>query len=495
MAERQKITKRTIEAAQPIEGRTFWICDTEVAGFRTRVRPTGRKTYEVRYYAGRRERLYVIGDHGSPWTADEARTRAISILRAVETGADPQEERRTGRAAITVRELIERYLAEGPTDRPNKRASSWETDRINLHRHVLPLLGARAVRDLTGPELARWQRDVSNGKTAAKIKRAPRPSAAAAAVEYVSPAEAGRIVGLSVATLETLRARGNSAPFIKRDGRVLYPVAELLAWAEARRSRNDGFARGGRGCAARAMCSLSAMLSWATRHGLISDNPARHVQKLPTGKRERFLTDGEAKNLGAVVSELEKVGKLRTDVADLFRLLALTGARRNEVLGLRWSEVDFERGLIVLPPDRHKSGATGKPRVIQLDASAVAILRGRQRKVVSTNTRTKRIVPWVFPKQDGKGPIEPPKRAWDMVRKASGLDDLRLHDLRHTYASILLAGGTPLAHVGKALGHTKATTTERYAHLSDDATRNGASVVASIYALPLPRDEESAHGG
>lgn len=185
------------------------------------------------------------------------------------------------------------------------------------------------------------------------------------------------------------------------------------------------------------------------------------------------------------MAELETAKKLRPDVADLFRLLALTGARRGEILGLRWSEIDLERGLIVLPPDRHKSGSAGKSRTIHIDASAVAILRARQRSVLATDARLKRIVPWVFPKQDGKSPMEPPKRAWLAVRKAAGLDVLRLHDLRHTYASLLLAEGTPLALVGKALGHAKASTTERYAHLRDDITRNGASVVASIYT-PAP---------
>lgn len=430
-----KLSKRTIDAIEPPAEGFIRVWDTELKGFHIRVRANGRKTFELKYRVGARQVTMTIGDFGT-FTAEDAREAANEAKRAVRFGGDPLAARDEARKAITVRELIERYLKEGPIDKPNKRESSWETDRINLGRHAEPLLGTRPVRDLSPADLARWQRDVAAGKTAKRGKTAK---------------EIGALKTMD-ATTETPRPRG----------RIVV--------------------RGGRGCAARAMCSLSAMLSWATRHRLIENNPARHVEKLPTGKRERFLSANEAKTLWDKVAELEAAERLRPDVADLFRLLALTGARRGEILGLRWSEVDFERGLIVLPPDRHKTGSAGKGRVIHLDAASVAILRGRQRNVVSTNARVKRIVPWVFPKQDGKGPMEPPKRAWIAARKAAGLDDLRLHDLRHTYASLLLAKGTPLALVGKALGHTKASTTERYAHLSDEATQQGAAHVASVYA-------------
>lgn len=436
-----KLSKRTIDAIElPAEG-FVRVWDTETKGFHLRVRANGRKTFELKYRVGQRQVTMTIGDFGT-FTTEEAREAANEAKRTVRLGNDPLAARQAMRNAITVRELIERYLKEGPVDKPNKRASSWETDRINLRRHAEPLLGTRPVRDLDGSDLARWQRDVAAGKTA---------------------------------------KRGKTAKEIGRD---------KAASAETERPKARGriIVRGGRGCAARAMCSLSAMLSWAARHRIIETNPARHVEKLPSGKRERFLTEEEAKTVWDKLTELEQGQRLRPDVADLFRLLALTGARRGEILGLRWSEVDFERGLIVLPPDRHKTGSSGKGRTIHLDAASVAILRGRQRNVVTTNTRLKRIVPWVFPKQDGKSPMEPPKRAWVAVRTAAKIEGLRLHDLRHTYASLLLAEGTPLALVGKALGHTKASTTERYAHLRDDATQRGAAHVASVYVTSLAAD-------
>jgi integrase len=432
-----KLSKRTIDAIELPPSGFIRVWDTETKGFHLRVRANGRKTFELKYRVGKRQVTMTIGDFGA-FTAETAREAANEAKRAARLGGDPLSERRAMRNAITVRELIDRYLKGGPTDKPNKRASSWETDRINLRRHVEPLLGSRPVRDLTSPELALWQRNVVAGKTAMRGKTAKEIAA-----DMAPPIDA-----------ETPKLRGRT------------------------------IVRGGRACAARAMTSLSAMLSWAARHGVIAENPTRHVEKLPTGKRERFLTEGEAKALWGKMAELEAAKKLRPDVADLFRLLALTGARRGEMLGLRWDEIKWERSSIVLPPDRHKSGSAGKERVIHLDATAVAILRSRQRNVLATNNRLERIVPWVFPKQDGKAPIEPPKRTWAALRAAAGLDGLRCHDLRHSYASFLLSEGTPLAIVGKALGHTRAVTTERYAHLRDEATQRGAAHVASVYALP-----------
>jgi integrase len=418
MRERERITKRVVDAIKPDKDRTFVLCDKDLTGFRLRVRNTGRMTYEVRYYFGQRERLFVIGDHGIPWTADEARTKALWVLRQVEAGLDPQAAKRAGRAAETIKELIDRYLEEGPAEKPEKRASSWATDRLNLRRHVEPRLGTSVARDLTPADLSRWQKDVSDGKTAAREKT--------------------RKHGLSIV-------------------------------------------RGGKGVAARSMRTLSAMLSWAVRQGLLSENPAKSVAKISDGHRNRFLSVEEATRLWSAIAALEASGGLQADHAALFRLLALTGARRGEILGLRWSEVDFERSQLVLPADRHKAGAKGRGRVIQLSREAVDVLAGL--RVAAAGTKPKPPLPLVFPDTTGKRPIVPPKRAWERVRAAADLPELRLHDLRHTFASLLIAEGVPLAIVGKALGHTKAATTERYAHLRDDATRRGADQVGSIYVL------------
>lgn len=498
-----KLSKRTVDAIKPPPSGFIRVWDTDLKGFYLRVRSSGRKTYELRYRVGRRQKTITIGDHGT-FTPEQARVEATDMKRAAVLGGDPLSDRRSLREAATVRELIDRYLVEAPADKPNKRASSWQTDRVNLRRHVEPLLGSKAARDLTPQDLSKWQQDVANGKTARRIKTPAKGDGgistvtAGACVELV---EAARIVGLSPETLTDLRTRGGSPPFQKmrrliqyqRGGRtvtsqawrIVYDVEALKIWAAARHRRKDSVVRGGRGCAARAMCSLATMLGWATRTGVIASNPASQVEKLPGGRRERFLTAAEASNLWAQLAAMESSGDLRTDDADLFRLLALTGARRGEILGLRWSEVDWERGLIVLPPDRHKTGSDGRGRVIQLHAQAIDVLRRRQRPVVGRNSGVRRIVPWVFPQADGKQAMHPPKRAWARLCERAGLTGLRMHDLRHTYASLLVLDGVPLAIVGKALGHSKASTTERYAHLKDDATQRASDHVASIYASPM----------
>lgn len=149
----------------------------------------------------------------------------------------------------------------------------------------------------------------------------------------------------------------------------------------------------------------------------------------------------------------------------------LTGARRGEILGLRWCEVDLPRALIVLAPDRHKTGSNGRVRPIALPQPAVAILASMARK--ST---------YVFPDSSGLAPITDLKRSWPKVIAAAKLPGLRVHDLRHTFASFAVTAGAPLYLVGKALGHAKASTTERYAHLRPEALHSVADQVARSWA-------------
>lgn len=420
-----RLTRRTVEAAQSDEARELRIWDSELKGFHLRVWPTGRKVYCLRYRAGARQRSITIGVHGSPWKADTARSEAFRLLAEISAGADPLMARQELRQATTVAELIDLYLDEGPKQLPNKRASSWATDRTNLERHVRPLLGLRHVRDLRPPDISRWQSDVASGKT----------------------------------------ARNDNG----------------------RRKRGRTRVRGGRGAAGRAMCTLAAMLAWAVRNGQITRSPADRdsgVQKIKSRMRERFLSAQEARNLQAAIDRLERerpkglkprgrvYGEtaqpgIPRDHADAIRLLMLTGARRGEILGLRWNEVDLERGLIVLAPERHKGGGSGRVRPIALPHHAVSIL-----------CRMTRRSAYVFPDSSGVAPITDLKRSWPKVLAEANLPGLRIHDLRHTFASFAVAAGAPLYLVGKALGHTKASTTERYAHLRPEALHGIADRVA-----------------
>jgi integrase len=407
---REKIGKRVVDATDKHPDRDVFVWDTEVKGFRLRVRPTGRKIYEVRYRRGSRQRLFTIGQHGSPWTAEDARSKAISILRDVEHGDDPQLGREEERRALTVSELVAHYLDKGPADKPDKRASSWATDTYNLKRHVEPLLGTMVARDLTSADLSDWQASVATGRTA---------------------------------------TRANSE---KKRGRVVV--------------------KGGPGAAARAMRTLAAMLAWAESRGILTSNPATRVQKLKDGRRERYLTEEEAIRLWAAVNDLEahKEGGITEAQAAAFRLMMLTGARRSEILGLRWPEVDLRRRLLLLPPFRHKSGGHARPKAIPLSEKAADI--------VSKLPRTEE---FVFEAKGGDGPMTPPKRAWAKVLAKAEVTDASFHVLRHTLASFAIADGASLYVVGKTLGHAKAETTQRYAHLRDDVAARTTEAASARY--------------
>jgi integrase len=158
--------------------------------------------------------------------------------------------------------------------------------------------------------------------------------------------------------------------------------------------------------------------------------------------------------------------------AAALRLLLFTGCRLREILHLKWEQVDIERGLLFLPDSK-----TGRKTVV-LNAPALALLADLDR-----------IGPYVLPGDDPEKPRADLKRPWEAVSKRAGLDGVRLHDLRHTYASFGAGGGLGLPIIGKLLGHTQASTTQRYAHLDNDPLRRateqiGARIAAAIGEAP-----------
>lgn len=228
------------------------------------------------------------------------------------------------------------------------------------------------------------------------------------------------------------------------------------------------------------------MMAWAVRHEILDQNLCGKIQKYRDQLRERALTEEEASRLWTMIAEAQAASVITKDFADIFRLIMLTGARRNEIVALRWSEVDFDRARIVLPPVRTKMGALNRSRTIALSMPALEILQAVKRRGEH-----------VFPSSVGDQPLVGVNRAWEKVRGLAGIPDVRLHDLRHSSATFAVEGGASLYHVGRALGHTKTSTTERYAHPSDAGARAGASEVAARFVskgagLPTPRTEISA---
>ena len=208
----------------------------------------------------------------------------------------------------------------------------------------------------------------------------------------------------------------------------------------------------------RALMVLSKMFSLAEVWGLAlpDGNPCRHVIRYKEGVRERFLTKEEYRRTGVAICVLEGRGPLHARAAAAFRLLMLTGCRMGEILNLRWDDIDWTMGDL-----RLRDGKTGSRKVV-LTPAMLRVLSGIPRVGKSR---------WVFAGKKPKHRLSTLTSYWHFVRKEAGLEDVRIHDLRHSYASRALALGESLSMIGRLLGHTDMGSTARYAHLARDAER------------------------
>jgi len=249
----------------------------------------------------------------------------------------------------------------------------------------------------------------------------------------------------------------------------------------------------------RVLAVIGSMYTFAGRSGIVAEgmNPARRIEQFKEQRRERFLTGKELERLGSAIREAETNGvpwdldeekpkskhlpkaknrftKIGPFAAAAIRLLLFTGCRLREILHLKWEQVDLERGLLFLADSK-----TGRKTVI-LNAPALAVL-------ADLNRLGSYVVPGDYPEK----PRADLKRPWEAVAKRAGLDGVRLHDLRHTYASFGAGGGLGLPIIGKLLGHTQASTTQRYAHLDADPLRRASETIGGRIAAAL----DGKHGG
>ena len=209
---------------------------------------------------------------------------------------------------------------------------------------------------------------------------------------------------------------------------------------------------------------LSKMFNLAEIWGLRPDgsNPCRHVRKYPERKRERYLTIEEIGRLGRALDAAERDGSEGKPVIAAIRLLMLTGARLGEIQTLKW---DYVREDYLALPD----SKTGAKRVV-LGKEAAEVLRRIERMPGNPY-----VIVGTLPAQHWTDL----QRPWRRLRRNAHLPGLRIHDLRHTFASVAAGGGESLAAIGKLLGHTQVQTTARYAHLAPDPVRATADRVAS----------------
>jgi integrase len=245
----------------------------------------------------------------------------------------------------------------------------------------------------------------------------------------------------------------------------------------------------------RMLAVVSAVWNWAARRDEVeaSANPCLGIERYPEQGRERFLTTDELGRLGSALAEGENVGlsyevdetspnakhapkadkrrvKLDPFAVAAIRLLILTGARLREILDAKWSQVDLERGVIFLADSK-----TGK-KPIYLSGAAQAVLAALPR--IEGN-------PHIIAGAKGGAPRSDLKKPWAAVTKAASLESVRLHDLRHSFASVGAGASMGLPVIGKLLGHSQAATTHRYAHLDADPLRRAVDTIGATIAAAM----------
>jgi integrase len=226
--------------------------------------------------------------------------------------------------------------------------------------------------------------------------------------------------------------------------------------------------------------ALRKMFSLAVEWGMRSDNPATGFHRRLETARERFLSQSEIDRLAAALDAEED-----QRAAGIIRMCMLTGARVGEVRQARFEQFNLELGIWSKP------AATTKQRKIHrvpISPDVAAIVRQRQLIVPKGS-------PWLFPGDVPGQPVQEIRCFWKRIQKATDLEDVRIHDLRHTFASLLVSGGASLEMIGKLLGHTQMQTTQRYAHLLDAPLRAGLDAVATAMRPRLKVVEDNAPDG
>jgi len=220
----------------------------------------------------------------------------------------------------------------------------------------------------------------------------------------------------------------------------------------------------------RCVAVVAKMFALAIRWGWRESNPTHGIEKNREYHRRRYLTGDELIRLTQALAKHPN-----QEPADAVRLLLLTGARRGEVLSMRWAHIDLGSGVWSKPPSSTKQK---EHHEVPLSAPARALLSEIDKRQRRAGERGE----FVFPSWGATGHYVELKKAWPQIIKAAGIEGLRIHDLRHSYASQLVSSGASLALIGALLGHTNPRTTSRYAHLHHDPLRAATEKVGAVIA-------------
>ena len=399
-----KLTKRVVGAADTRE-KDYFIWDDELPGFGLRVFASGKRSYLIQYRSAGRTRRFTIGLHGV-WTAETARQEAKVQLGRVAKGDNPSEERQLDHKAITVKDLCTLYLNDmnaglilGKGGRP-KKASTITVDTGRINRHIIPLVGTRRVKDLTKADVNKLLKDIMAGKTRVSVK--------------------------------TDKLRGRA------------------------------IVRGGAGTATRTVGLLGGILTYAIDAGIIEHNPAHGIKKPKDNVRKRRLSEAEYRVLGVMLREAAETEKYSTTV-EIIRQIAMTGCRRSEMIGLKWSEVDTDASCLRL--EDSKEGYSTRP-------IGLPVVEGLEQRVKS------RAGTYVFPGQDEDNAFGGFPNHWEQIFRNSPLTGVTPHVLRHSFASIANDLGFTEVTIAALVGHSKGSVTSKYIHSLDTALIMAADTIA-----------------
>jgi integrase len=210
----------------------------------------------------------------------------------------------------------------------------------------------------------------------------------------------------------------------------------------------------------RVLATASSLYGWAAHQSMVPDgfNPTRRVERFKEESKQRFLSDAELRQLGNALREAEEEGRWSPYALGAIRLLLVTGCRRDEIRLMQWTMIDWQLMTFTTPSKRGR-------RVVHLNAPALAVLEAL-RALPDGETN-----PYVIAGSGAGEPHANLQDVWDHVRKRAKLDDVRIHDLRHSLASLAGAEGVSLPIIGALLGHKTAAATKRYTHLAGDPAK------------------------
>jgi integrase len=410
-----KTTKLTRElvaktAADPSKDVFLW--DATLPGFGIKITPADSRVAVYQYRADGRSRRLTIGRLCDSLTIEQARKKAKDASADLLEGVDPHGEKVSRRNALSVGDLLDKYLASA--DYSAKGTDTQGTDRGRIENHLRPLLGSTIADKLTPDQVAKARDAITAGKTAR-------------------------------AAVATDKKRGYSV------------------------------VRGGEGAARKSVKLLRSIYGWAKGEGLVTINPAADVEVGQDAEREVIIEGKQYSALFNALDDLEEKRQIAAPAADAIRLIAFTGARKGEAIGLRWRHVDLKARRIVIDKTEHKTGkATGKPRIINITAEAASII-DRQTKGKPDDL--------VFTPARGEGGIDL-RRPWRLARKTAKLpEDFVLHGLRHSVGSHLAMGGANLPELKQALGHRSLQSVQRYIHFAEQAS----AALAAKAAAPISK--------